>query len=58
MVCNFQQKSIILCKKVRDQEIDKKNFIGRTDAAVEAPILWTPEMKSLLIGNDPDIGKD
>ena len=33
-------------------------FIGRTDAEVEAPILWPPDVKSLLIGKDPDAGKD
>ena len=26
-------------------------FIGRTDAEVEVPILWPPDMKSQLIGN-------
>ena len=31
-------------------------FIGRTDA--EAPILWPPDVKSQLIGKDPDPGKD
>ena len=31
-------------------------FIGRTD--VEAPILWSPDAKSRLIGKDPDAGKD
>ena len=31
-------------------------FIGRTDA--EAPILWPPDVKSWLIGKDPDAGKD
>ena len=31
-------------------------FIGRTDA--EAPILWPPDIKSQLIGKDPDAGKD
>ena len=30
-------------------------FIGRTDA--EAPILWTPDANSQLIGKDPDAGK-
>ena len=29
-----------------------------TDAEVEAPILWTPDAKSRLIGKDPDAGKD
>ena len=33
-------------------------FVGRTDAEVEAPILWPPDEKSLLIGKDPDAGKD
>ena len=33
-------------------------FIGRTDAATEAPILWPPDVKSQLIGKDPDTGKD
>ena len=33
-------------------------FTGRTDAEVEAPILWAPDAKSQLIGEDPDAGKD
>ena len=33
-------------------------FIRRTDAEVEAPILWPPDVKSQLIGKDPDAGKD
>ena len=33
-------------------------FIGRTDAEVEAPILWPPNAKSWLIWKDPDAGKD
>ena len=33
-------------------------FIGRTDAEAETPILWPPDMKSRLIGKDPDAGKD
>ena len=33
-------------------------FIGRTDAEAEAPILWPPDMRNLLIGKDPDAGKD
>ena len=33
-------------------------FIGRTDAEAEAPILWPPDAKSLLIGKDSDGGKD
>ena len=33
-------------------------FFRRTDAEAEAPILWPPDMKSWLIGKDPDAGKD
>ena len=33
-------------------------FIGRIDAKAEAPILWPPDAKSLLIWKDPDAGKD
>ena len=33
-------------------------FIGTTDAEAETPILWPPHVKSLLIGKDPDAGKD
>ena len=32
--------------------------IGRTDAAAETPILWTPAADSRLIGKDPDAGTD
>ena len=30
--------------------------IGRTDAEAEAPVLWPPDLKSQLIGKDPDVG--
>ena len=33
-------------------------FIGKTDAEAEVPILWPPDVKSQLIGKDPDAGKD
>ena len=33
-------------------------FIGGTDAEAETPILWPPDAESLLIGKDPDAGKD
>ena len=33
-------------------------FFGRTDAETETPILWPPDAKKLLIGKDPDVGKD
>ena len=33
-------------------------FLGRIDAETEAPILWSPDTNSWLIGKDPDAGKD
>ena len=32
-------------------------FIGRTDAEAEDPLLWPPDVKSWLIGKDPDAGR-
>ena len=32
--------------------------IGWTDAEAETPIPWPPDVKSWLIGKDPDAGKD
>ena len=31
-------------------------FIARIDAETEVPILWPPDVKSWLIGKDPDVG--
>ena len=33
-------------------------FIGRTDVEAETLLLWLPDAKSILIGKDPDAGKD
>ena len=33
-------------------------FIGRTDAEAETSLLWPPDVKSWLIGKDPDAGRD
>ena len=53
-------ESLLDCKEI--QLVNKGNqlgiFIGRTDAEAEAPILWSPDVKSLLIRKDPDTGKD
>ena len=61
----------MVLKKILESPLDSKEikslnpkgsqpsiFIGRTDAEVEAPILWQPDAKSCLIGKDPDAGKD
>ena len=33
-------------------------IIGRTDVEAEAPIFWPPDVKSRLVGKDPDAGID
>ena len=47
------------CKEI--QPVNPKGnqpwiFIGRTD--VEVPIFWPPDVKSQIIGKDPDAGKN
>ena len=62
---------IVVLDKTRESPLDCKEiklfnpkgnqpwtFIGRTDSEAEFPILWPPDAKSLLIGKDPDAGKD
>ena len=46
-----------------DQTVNPKGnqpwiLIGRTGAKAEAPILWSPDVKSQLTIKDPDPGKD
>ena len=45
-------------KPVNPKENQPWIFIGRTDAKAEALILWLPDVKSWVIGKDPDAGKD
>ena len=40
------------------KEINPEYSLEGTDAKVEAPILWPPGVKSQIIGNDSDVGKD
>ena len=49
------------CKEI--QPVHRKGdqpwvFIGGTDVEAETLILWPPDVKSWLIGKDPDAGKD
>ena len=48
------------CKEIQPVHPKGKQiwiFIGRTDAEAETPILWPPDVKNRLIGEDPDAGK-
>ena len=61
MVLEKTLESPLDCKEI--QPVHPKGdqsrvFIGRTDAETETPILWPPDVKSCLIGKDPDAGKD
>ena len=61
MVLEKTLESPLDCKEI--QPVHPKGdqswvFIGRTDIEAETPILWPPHAKSLLIGKDPNAGKD
>ena len=52
-------ESSLDCKKIQPVNLEGNQsciFIGRTDA--EASTLWSPGVKSWLLRNDPDAGKD
>ena len=54
-------ESLLDCKEIKlvnPKENQPWIFIGRTDAEVESPILWSPDVKSQLFGKDPDTGED
>ena len=49
------------CEKIKQVNPEGNQpwiFIGRTDAEVEAPVLWPHDRKSQLIGKNPEAGKD
>ena len=61
MVLEKTLESPLDCKEI--QQVHSQGdqswvFIGRTDAEAETPILWPPDMKNWLIGEDPDAEKD
>ena len=41
-------------KPVSSKENEPWIFIERTDAEAEAPLPWPPDVRSWLIGKDPD----
>ena len=48
------------CKEIKPVSAEKNQpriFIGRTDAEMEAPILWPPDVNSWLTGKDSEAGK-
>ena len=61
MVLEKTLESPLDCKEIQpvhsegDQPWD---FFGGNDAEAETPVLWTPHVKSWLIGKDSDAGRD
>ena len=45
-------------KPVNPKENQPWILIGRTDTKAETPTLWPPDVKNLLVGKDPEVGKD
>ena len=61
MVLEKILESPLDCKEIQavhPEENQSWVFIERTDAEAKIPILWLPDMKSQLIGKDPNAGKD
>ena len=68
VVLDKNLESPLDCKKIqpvhpkgnhwKSLNIPKGIFIGRTDTEAEALMLWPPDVKSWLVGKDPDAGKD
>ena len=49
------------CKEIQPVHPERNQpwiFIGRTGAEAEAPTLWPPDVKSQIIGKDPNAEKD
>ena len=53
-------ESLLDCKQIQVHPKGDQSwvFIGRTDVEAETPILWPPDVKSWLVGKDPDAGRD
>ena len=61
MVLDKTLESPLDCKEI--QPVHPKGdqswvFTESTDVEAETPVLWPPDVKSWLIGKDPDAGKD
>ena len=61
MVLEKTLESSLDCKEIKPVNPEGNQlwvFFGRTDTEDETPIYWPSDMKSRLIGKDPDAGKD
>ena len=51
-------ENLLDCKEIKPVNPNGNQLTRGTDAEAEALILWPPDVKSRLIGKDPDAGKD
>ena len=61
MVLEKTLESPLDCKEIQPVHLKGDQswvFVRRTDVEAETPILRPPDVKSWLIGKDPDAGKD
>ena len=58
MVLEKISESPLDFKEIQPVSPKGNQFIGRTYAEAEVPVLWPPDGKSQLIRKDPDAGKD
>ena len=58
MVLEKTLESPLNSKEIQPVHPKGNQFIGRTDAEAEAPIVWPPDAKNWLTGKNPDVGKD
>ena len=58
MVLEKTLESHLDCQEIKPVNPKGDQFIGRTDAKAETPILWPPDAKNWLTGKDPEAGKD
>ena len=60
MVLEKTLESPLDCKEIQPVHSEDQpwDFFGRNGAKAETPVLWAPHAKSLLIGKDPDAGRD
>ena len=71
MLWTYSIIELSMLKKILESPLDSKEIkplnpkgnqpwilTGRTDAEAEAPILWPPDVRSWLAGEDPDAGED
>ena len=59
MVLEKTLESPLDCKESNQSILKEINYkYSLTDAEAEAPLPWPPDVKSRLIGKDPDARKD